>query len=57
MLTGMNYDNKTIVLGSKDILEEVQRVKGSDNGSSTSGSSTKIKPATLEANEEALLAA
>ena len=52
VLTGMNYDNKEI-----EAKKSLKKFKGSDGESRNSGSSIKIEPAFLAANEEALLAA
>ena len=53
VLTGMNCNKSTLYEEAKKSLKEF---KGSKSESSTIGSSIKIEPAFLAANEEALLA-
>ena len=55
VLTGMNYEIKTTLY--EEAKKSLKKYKGSDGESCTSGSSIKIEPAFLVANEEALLAA
>ena len=52
VLTRMNYDNK-----ETEAKKSLKKFKGSDGESCNSGSSIKMEPAFLAANEEALLAA
>ena len=55
VLTGMNYDNKETLY--EEAKKSLKKFKGSDGESCNSGSSIKMEPAFLAANEEALLAA
>ena len=55
VLTGMNYDNKETLY--EEAKKSLKNVKGSDGESCNSGSSIKMEPAFLAANEGALLAA
>ena len=55
VLTGMSYDNKETLY--EEAKKSLKKFKGSDGESCNSGSSIKMEPAFLAANEEALLAA
>ena len=55
VLIGMNYENKTTLY--EEEKKSLKKFKGSDGKPSTSGSSIKIEPAFLAANEEVLLSA
>ena len=59
VLTGMNYDNKETLYETlyEKAKKSLKKFKGSDGESCNSGSSIKMEPAFLAANEEALLAA
>ena len=55
VLTGMNYDNKETLY--EEAKKSLKKFKDSDSESCNSGSSIKMEPAFLAANEEALFAA
>ena len=55
VLAEINYDNKETLY--EEVKKSLKKFKGSDGESCNSGSSIKMEPAFLAANEETLLAA